>query len=255
MRLGPVDMLEVLVHDGIPKSLPGPDGRPRPPIPLGRRVSLPGRGTTFVREVAGPPGAPTLLLLHGWVASGGLNWFRAFETLGTEFHILAPDLRGHARGPLDGRVPTHRLRRRPRGPPRHAGRRSRARRRLLDGRLGGPTARSSAPRAGRRARALRDRAPVLPQACPGAADRQPARRGRERGAPRRTHHARSFGTATSPAVTTTLTPAGLHAMDSRRVPPPRRATPLRGGPGCQHVRLAFLASRGRHARCRRGDHT
>lgn len=98
MRLGPVDMLEVLVHDGIPKSSPGPDGRPRPPIPLGRRVPLPGRGTTFVREVPGPPGAPTLLLLHGWVASGGLNWFRAFETLGTDFHILAPDLRGHARG-------------------------------------------------------------------------------------------------------------------------------------------------------------
>ncbi len=98
MRLHPVDMLELLVHDGIPDSLPGPDGRPRPPIPLGRRVSLPGRGTTFVREVAGPPGAPTLLLLHGWLASGGLNWFRAFETLGTDFHILAPDLRGHGRG-------------------------------------------------------------------------------------------------------------------------------------------------------------
>jgi pimeloyl-ACP methyl ester carboxylesterase len=48
--------------------------------------------------MAGPPGAPTLLLLHGWMASGGLNWFRAFEALGTEFRVLAPDLRGHARG-------------------------------------------------------------------------------------------------------------------------------------------------------------
>ena len=45
----------------------------------GRRVELPGRGTTFVREVPGPPGAPTVLLLHGWLASGGLNWFQAFE--------------------------------------------------------------------------------------------------------------------------------------------------------------------------------
>ena len=27
------------------------------------------------------PGATDLLLLHGWVASGGLNWFRAFEPL------------------------------------------------------------------------------------------------------------------------------------------------------------------------------
>jgi pimeloyl-ACP methyl ester carboxylesterase len=99
MRVHPIDgMLELVVRDGIPEPRPGPDGGPRPPVPLGRRVPLPGRGVTFVREVAGPPGAPTLLLLHGLVASGGLNWFRAFEALGAEFRVLAPDLRGHARG-------------------------------------------------------------------------------------------------------------------------------------------------------------
>jgi len=69
-----------------------------PPIPLGRRVELPGRGTTFVREVAGPPGAPTVLLLHGLIASGGLNWFQAFEPLSRHFHVLAIDHRGHGRG-------------------------------------------------------------------------------------------------------------------------------------------------------------
>lgn len=69
-----------------------------PPLPMGRRVPLPRRGTTFVREVQGPPGAPTLLLLHGWVASGGMNWFQTFEPLGRQFNVLAPDLRGHARG-------------------------------------------------------------------------------------------------------------------------------------------------------------
>ncbi|MFP5254466.1 MAG: alpha/beta fold hydrolase [Acidimicrobiia bacterium] len=69
-----------------------------PPLPLGERVLLPGRGTTFVREVAGPPGATTVVLLHGWVASGGLNWFTAFEPLGRRYRVLAPDLRGHGRG-------------------------------------------------------------------------------------------------------------------------------------------------------------
>ncbi len=69
-----------------------------PPIPLGRRVELPGRGTTFVREIAGPPGAPTVLLLHGLIASGGLNWFQAFEPLGEHFRVLAIDHRGHGRG-------------------------------------------------------------------------------------------------------------------------------------------------------------
>jgi pimeloyl-ACP methyl ester carboxylesterase len=51
-----------------------------------------------VREVAGPPEAPTLVLLHGLTASGGLNWFQTFDALAPHFRVIAPDLRGHGRG-------------------------------------------------------------------------------------------------------------------------------------------------------------
>jgi 3-oxoadipate enol-lactonase len=69
-----------------------------PPLPPARLVELPGRGTTYVHEVAGPPGAPTLVLLHGWTATAALNWFGCFEPLGRHFHVVALDHRGHGRG-------------------------------------------------------------------------------------------------------------------------------------------------------------
>ncbi len=83
--------------------MPEPSPVNEPTLPHGRRVELPGRGTTFVREVAGPPGAPTVILLHGLVASAGLNWFQVFEPLSRRFHVIAPDLRGHGRGVRSGR--------------------------------------------------------------------------------------------------------------------------------------------------------
>jgi 3-oxoadipate enol-lactonase len=74
------------------------DLAPQPRLPPGERLSLPGRGTTFVRSLPGPPGAPTVLLLHGWIASAGLNWLTAFAPLGERYRVIAPDMRGHARG-------------------------------------------------------------------------------------------------------------------------------------------------------------
>lgn len=68
------------------------------PIPAGHRVYLPDRGTTFVRELNRRDHGPTVLLVHGWIASGGLNWVTSFEPLGADFHVLAVDNRGHGRG-------------------------------------------------------------------------------------------------------------------------------------------------------------
>ena len=67
-------------------------------LPPGRRLALPGRGTTFIREVEGPPGAPVLFLLHGLGATGAVNWFAAFGPLSRHFRIIAIDQRGHGRG-------------------------------------------------------------------------------------------------------------------------------------------------------------
>ena len=61
-------------------------------------MELPGRGTTFVRTVPGPPGAPALLLLHGWTATADLNWFTCYEPLGRHYRVVAIDHRGHGQG-------------------------------------------------------------------------------------------------------------------------------------------------------------
>ncbi|OLC04944.1 MAG: hypothetical protein AUI15_00445 [Actinobacteria bacterium 13_2_20CM_2_66_6] len=67
-------------------------------LPEGRMVELPGRGTAFVRIASGPAGAPTVLLLHGLMATADLNWSLAVPALARQFNVVAPDLRGHGRG-------------------------------------------------------------------------------------------------------------------------------------------------------------
>ena len=66
-------------------------------IPVSRTVTLgPGR-QAHVWECEGPPGAPSVVLLHGLVATGGLNWFPALGPLSERFRVVAIDLRGHGR--------------------------------------------------------------------------------------------------------------------------------------------------------------
>jgi 3-oxoadipate enol-lactonase len=73
--------------------------QPIPPaLPLGTLVRVPNRGDVFVRYQAGPPGAPTVLLLHGWMASADLNWLGTFPALAGRYHVVAMDHRGHGRG-------------------------------------------------------------------------------------------------------------------------------------------------------------
>jgi pimeloyl-ACP methyl ester carboxylesterase len=51
-----------------------------------------------IRQVRGPEGAPTLVLLHGLAATGRLNWFTALPALAERYHVLVVDHRGHGRG-------------------------------------------------------------------------------------------------------------------------------------------------------------
>jgi 3-oxoadipate enol-lactonase len=76
----------------------GRNGVPTPELPPGAPLELPERGTTFVRELPGPEGAPTIVLLHGWTATADLNWFRCYQPLGEHYRVIAVDHRGHGQG-------------------------------------------------------------------------------------------------------------------------------------------------------------
>ena len=64
-----------------------------------RVVELPGRGSTYACDIAGPSKrAPVVVLLHGWLATGALNWGPSIEPLTRHFRVIAMDHRGHGRG-------------------------------------------------------------------------------------------------------------------------------------------------------------
>jgi 3-oxoadipate enol-lactonase len=67
------------------------------PTHQGRAVRGATASPTWAWEVPGPPGAPDVLLVHGWMATAALNWYGSLEYLGRSFHTVAPNLRGHGR--------------------------------------------------------------------------------------------------------------------------------------------------------------
>lgn len=78
--------------------MPDVTTRWEPELPPARELDLPGRGRLAVREVPGPPGAPVLVLLHGWSVTADLNWYPVFEALGAHYRVISFDHRGHGRG-------------------------------------------------------------------------------------------------------------------------------------------------------------
>ena len=90
MRSAPGDLAARL-----PSSVRIPDV----PIPKGRILDLPGRGTTFVTDTPGPTDdAPTILLLHALSTTGLLTWFPSIPTLAERFRVVTMDQRLHGRG-------------------------------------------------------------------------------------------------------------------------------------------------------------
>lgn len=76
---------------------------PEPPIefPPARTVLVRGRGEFFLRDsgLFEAPAGPTVMLLHGWIASADLNWVGVYgDLIEAGYRVLAIDHRGHGRG-------------------------------------------------------------------------------------------------------------------------------------------------------------
>ncbi len=75
----------------------------RHPVGMGvpaidHEIELGQHGKTTIRDIPGPPGAETVMLLHGLGATARLNWGPSFRPLSQDFRVLGVDHRGHGRG-------------------------------------------------------------------------------------------------------------------------------------------------------------
>src|SRR4051794_13706539 len=85
------------LHGSYPAAMPRWAPEPPVPLPSGCVVHVPGRGEMFLRDSGGD--GPAVLLLHGWMFSADLNWYRNYAALaGAGYRVLAVDHRGHGRG-------------------------------------------------------------------------------------------------------------------------------------------------------------
>ena len=72
---------------------------PWAPIPDGRMLELPGRGSTYVTDTPGPRAdSPTILLLHALGCTGLLTWYPSVRPLTERFRVVTLDQRWHGRG-------------------------------------------------------------------------------------------------------------------------------------------------------------
>ncbi|GAB2531201.1 alpha/beta fold hydrolase [Nocardia heshunensis] len=68
-------------------------------VPQGHMVELPGRGSTYVVDLAGPsPDAPVVFLLHGMATTAMLNWFPSLKELNERYRVVLFDQRWHGHG-------------------------------------------------------------------------------------------------------------------------------------------------------------
>lgn len=67
-------------------------------VPEGRLVDLPDRGRTFVVDVPGPEGAPTVVLIHALGCTSYLSWYPVIQGLSEHYRVVLFDQRWHGRG-------------------------------------------------------------------------------------------------------------------------------------------------------------
>jgi 3-oxoadipate enol-lactonase len=80
---------------------------PQVDIPEGRWLELPRRGRTWVTELPGPAGAPSIVLLHAVGCTGMLTWFPTVHELAKHFRVVVFDQRWHGRGIISEHFSVH----------------------------------------------------------------------------------------------------------------------------------------------------